>query len=130
MPIVPFYFFGSISLQEWLPHLCLMTGRLEESLLEARPDWAFFVQRKWSGAIHYGKDGVLGGNAIDFFVGPSFGLSFQLKRSHVQTVCVATGFNVSIGSKVASKCSDTLPEPGWISQHFAATFDPINTMST
>ena len=33
-----------------------------------------------------------------------------------------TGF---IGSKVASQCSTTLPEPRWISEHFEATFDPI-----
>ena len=34
---------------------------------------------------------------------------------------------VFIGSKVSSKCSDTLPEP---LEHFKATIDPVNTSST
>ena len=41
-----------------------------------------------------------------------------------------TGLKVFIGSKAASKCSDTYPAwPRWISEHFEATFDPINTLS-
>ena len=31
--------------------------------------------------------------------------------------------------KVASNCSDTLPESGWISERFEATFGPINTFT-
>ena len=34
-----------------------------------------------------------------------------------------TGVKVFIGSKFASKCSKTLPEPGWLSEYFG----PINT---
>ena len=36
---------------------------------------------------------------------------------------------VFIGLEVASKCLSTLPEPGWISEHFEETVDPTNTLT-
>ena len=57
----------------------------------------------------------------------NFQSNFASFRLRLGVQC--TEVEAFIGSRVDSKCSDIQPESGRVSEHFGATFDPINTLT-